>query len=329
MLTDKENLWETIKGGTPDRFVNQYGYLAMMSDPVRTTCGVSIKPGEEKYNGWGVKIKFQEGTPGAFPVCEGEDKLLKDITQWREVLKAPRTEFTDEEWKPFLEAAALVDRNDKFLTACVGTGIFEKLHYFMGMEDAMMNFYVEPDEMHELIDYLAEWEIAGAKEVISHLHPDALFHHDDWGSQKSTFMSPAMFEEFIEPAYKKIYGFWKDNGVELIVHHSDSYAATLVPSMIRMGIDVWQGAVYENDLPKVVEQYGGQISIMCGLDNGKFDVPDWSREKIRNGLIEFFDTVGTKYVIPCLTMGGVGSAFPGVYETATEEIDSLSKVYFK
>ena len=328
MLTIKENLRETIHGGKPDRFVNQYSFMELMRDPVRTACGCMIKPGETKYNGWGVKICFQEGTPGAFPVCEGEDKLLKDVSQWREVLHAPRTEFTDEEWKPYLEEAAKIDRNERFAAASVGTGIFEKLHYFMGMEDAMMNFYEEPDEMHELIDFLADWEIAGAKEVISHLHPDALFHHDDWGSQKSTFMSPAMFAEFIEPAYRKIYGYWKANGVEIIVHHSDSYAATIVPNMINMGIDIWQGAVFENNLAEVIKTYGGQISIMAGLDNGKYDTSDWSREKIHNGLVSFFDTVGTRYVIPCLTMGGPESTYPGVYETVTDEIDRLSREYF-
>ena len=43
--------------------------------------------------------------------------------------------------------------------------------------------------------------------------------------------------------YKEIYKYWHDHGVEMIVHHSDSYAATLVPYMIEMGIDIWQGAL--------------------------------------------------------------------------------------
>ena len=39
-------------------------------------------------------------------------------------------------------------------------------------------------------------------------------------------------------------------GVDVIVHHSDSYAATLVPYMIEMGIDVWQGVdVYKRQVP--------------------------------------------------------------------------------
>ena len=122
-------------------------------------------------------------------------------------------------------------------------GIFEKLHYLMGMEDAMINFYEEPEAMHELIDYLADWEITLAEETIKYVHPDCLFHHDDWGSQTSLFISKEMFDEFLLPAYKKIYGYWKANGVEVIVHHSDSYAADLVPEMIEMGVDVFQGAV--------------------------------------------------------------------------------------
>ncbi|HBN56389.1 MAG TPA: uroporphyrinogen decarboxylase, partial [Lachnospiraceae bacterium] len=46
--------------------------------------------------------------------------------------------------------------------------IFEKLHYFMGMEDTMINFYEEPEAMHDLIDHLADWEIECAKAELAH-----------------------------------------------------------------------------------------------------------------------------------------------------------------
>lgn len=329
MLTKKENLLETIRGGKPDRFVNQYSFMEFMADPVREAAGCDLNPGEEGVNGWGVKICYPKGTPGAFPLCEGENKVLKDVTKWKEVLKPSRTKFSEEEWAPYVEKASRINREEVFATTFVANGIFEKLHYLMGMEDAMINFYEEPEAMHELIDFIADWEIECAGEVIRHLHPEALFHHDDWGSQHSTFLSPGMFEEFLEPAYKRIYGYWKENGVKLIVHHSDSYVATLFPHMIRVGIDVIQGAVYENNLPELLRTYGGQISIMAGLDNGKYDKEDWSREKIHNGLKDLFEQAGTKYLIPCLTMGGPGSTYPGVYETVTEEIDYFSKEYFK
>ncbi|MGL6294696.1 MAG: uroporphyrinogen decarboxylase family protein, partial [Eubacterium aggregans] len=83
-----------------------------------------------------------------------------------------------------------------------------------------------------------------------------------------------MFEEFIVPAYKKIYGYYKFHGVELIVHHSDSCTANLVPAMIDVGIDIWQGCIDANDIPSLIKEYGGQISFMGGIDNSKIDKED-------------------------------------------------------
>ena len=106
-----------------------------------------------------------------------------------------------------------------------------------------MYYMTNPDEMHDLIKYLTECELKLAEGICTHLKPDAIFHHDDWGSERSTFLRPEMFAEFFLEPYKQIYGYYHDHGVELVFHHSDSYAATLVPYMIEMGIDVWQGCM--------------------------------------------------------------------------------------
>lgn len=330
MLSIRQNLLETIHGGKPDRFVNQYEYLELIVDPITIAFGDDVDLGCERTNEWGVKIHFPKGTPGPFPACEGEDKLIKDISQWHSILSKARTpeSFSDEDWAPSIAQANNVDRKEKFVATFFYPGIFEKLHYFMGMEDAMMGFYEEPEIMHELIDWLTDWEIRCASEIIRHIHPDALFHHDDWGSQHSSFISPKMFEEFILPSYKKIYSYWKSNGVELIVHHSDSYAANLVPYMIESGIDIWQGAVLENDIPSILKEYGGKISIHAGLDNGKFDTPDWSIEKIRAGLEKIIQETDGKYIIPGFTMGGPSSVFEGAYDAASTIIADLSRQHF-
>ena len=125
----------------------------------------------------------------------------------------------------------------------VAPGLFEQTHHLCEISNALVYYITNPDEMHDLIKYLTEWELELAEGICSNLHPDALFHHDDWGGLDSTFMSPAMFDEFLLEPYKEIYGYYHSHGVELVIHHSDSYAATLVPSMIEMGIDVWQGCM--------------------------------------------------------------------------------------
>lgn len=326
MLTRRQNLMEVMKGGNPDRFVKQYEAFAMiLKTPV-----TRLKPpiGGEIKNEWGVTLRWPEGQLGSFPVHDQEHKVVKDITKWRDTAKAPNLIYPEEAWTAAKADVDAIDRNDQYATMFVAPGIFEHLHYLMGMEDALMNFYEEPEAMHELIDYLVDFELGLAKEFIDHLHPDALFHHDDWGSQLNSFISPATFEEFILPAYKKIYGYYKENGVELIIHHSDSYAANLVPFMIEMGIDIWQGVMTTNNTPELIKKYGGQITFMGDIDSGVIDFPDWTRENIAKHVERACRNCGKLYFIPGASQGLGVSSFPGVYEATNEEIDRMSKIMF-
>jgi hypothetical protein len=326
MLTRRQNLVEVMKGGNPDRFVKQYEAFAMMQKTPITR----IKPpiGGQAKNEWGVTVVWPEGQIGAFPVHDEEHKVVNDITKWRETVKAPNLIHPEEAWAEAIAAAEAVDRNDQYVTVFVAPGIFEHLHYLMGMEDAMSNFYDEPEAMHDLIDFLVEFEIALANEFIDHLHPDALFHHDDWGSQTNSFISPATFEEFILPAYKKIYGYYKDNGVELIIHHSDSYAANLVDFMIEMGIDIWQGVMTTNNTPELIKKYGGQLTFMGDIDSGVVDFPGWTRENLAKHIERACRNCGKLYFVPGLSQGNNTSSFPGVYEATDAEIDRMSELMF-
>ncbi|MFV0529560.1 MAG: uroporphyrinogen decarboxylase family protein [Lachnospiraceae bacterium] len=331
MLTKRENLLETIRGGNPDRYVNQYEPFEIVLDPIIKGIGgfvYTMEQGSTEVNGWGVTVSYPLGAPGAFPIHDDEHTVVQDITEWKKVVKAPTVLYSDEDWAETKKEADAVDRKEKFVTAFVAPGIFEKLHYLMDMEETLVNFYAEPEALEELIDFLADWEIAYGKELMKHMNPDAIFHHDDWGSQISSFISPEMFEKFMVPAYKKIYGFYKEQGC-IIIHHSDSYGANLVPSMIEMGIDIWQGVMSTNDIPTLIKEYAGQITFMGGIDNGLIDREDWTKENVDKVVEEVCKSNGTKYYIPCSTMGGVGSIYPGVYEAVTAKIDEMSKELFK
>ncbi len=325
MLTRRQNLMETIKGGKPDRFVNQYEFLDIILEaPLRTRPQI----GQTITNEWGITMAWPEGQLGPFPVHDAAHIALKDITKWKETIQCPTVEFSDERWAPAIAHANAVDRKDKFVTVFFASGTFEMTHFLMGMEDAMMNLYEEPDHMHDLIDFLTDYEIRYAQQIIKRIKPDALFHHDDWGSQIASLMSPQMFKEFFLEPYKRVYKFWKDNGVELIVHHSDSYAANLVPFMIEMGIDIWQGVMTTNNTPQLIKEYGGQISFMGEIDSGPLDHQDWDAKLIAEHVEKACTTCGKHYFIPCLTQGLNFSSFPGVYEAASKAIDEMSKKMF-
>lgn len=328
MLTKRQNLLETIHGGNPDRFVNQYEALQMIFDPVIMQSPMPEYGGEPVVNAWGVTNSWPKGTPGSFPVHTPDKIVIKDITRWRDYVHAPQTKFPESVWEPFIKAAEAVDRKEYFATSFIAPGIFEQCHHLGEIQNTLINLYEEPDDMKDLIKYLTEWELAAAEEICKYLKPDALFHHDDWGSQTSTFMSPEMFEEFLLPSYKQIYGYFKEHGVELIVHHSDSYAATLVPYMIDMGIDIWQGVMTTNNIPELIKQYGGRISFMGGVDSAKIDFEGWTPEIVEQEVKKACDACGKLYFIPGASQGLAMSTYPGVYEATTEAIDKYSKVVF-
>lgn len=330
MLTKRQNLLETIRGGKPDRYVNQYEAFAMIvPNPYMVNSPGPVCGQGPVKNAWGVTNVWPEGTPGSFPIHDEEHIVCKDITHWRDYVHAPRLDYSDAEWEPFIKEAEKIDRNEYFATQFIAPGIFEQCHHLQEIQNCLINFYEEPEYTKELIEYLTEWEFQYAEKICKYIKPDAIFHHDDWGSQTSTFISPDMFEEFIFPAYKKIYGYYKEHGVELIVHHADCYAATLVPYMIEAGVDIWQGVMTSNKIDELIAKYGGKITFMGGIDSASVDRPDWTPELVEREVRKSCTAYGTKYYIPNTTQGLGISTFPGVYEQVSEAIEKISKELFK
>lgn len=329
MLTAKQNLQETIRGGAPERFVNQYEAIRLMFHPYVVHANTLLEKGQmEVVNAWGVTNSYPENTPGAFPVHTQGKIVVKDIERWREYVHAPSLTFSDEEWGVFKAQYDAVDATQAYKATFVAPGIFEQTHHLCEISNALMYYITNPNEVHDLIKYLTDWELELAEGICTHLKPDAVFHHDDWGGENSTFLSPDMFAEFFLEPYKQIYGYYHDHGVELVIHHSDSYAATLVPHMIDMGIDIWQGCMESNNIPELIKKYGGRISFMGGIDNKSVDFTGWTQEDCRKAVRKACDSCGSKYYIPCITQGGPGSVYPGAYAALMEEIDKYSQEVF-
>jgi len=329
MLTKRQNLLETIHGGNPDRFVNQFEAFGLVMGSPFGLRNPNPQYGEHNVvNAWGVTKSYPIGTPGPFPVHTPDKIVIKDIENWRDYVKAPQVVYNAEEWEPFIAAAEKIDRKEQFVTPFFAPGIFEQCHYLMEIANCLVAFYENPDEMHELIDCITQFELDYAAELCKYVKPDALFHHDDWGSQVNTFLSPDMFREFFKPAYEKVYGYYKSHGVELIIHHSDSYARTLVPDMIDMGIDIWQGVMRSNDVPAMIKEYGGKISFMGGVDSAEVDYEGWTPDVVNAAMERTCRECGKLYFIPCASQGLPVATFPGVYDALTASIDRCSKLLF-
>ncbi len=328
MLTARENMIQVIEHGTPDRFVNQYEGISLLFEPFTMFANPLVQKGTSVENAvknaWGVYNAFPENTPGGFPVQDDEHLVIKDIEEWQNYLKVPEYKFTDEQWGIVKEMYDAVDGEKSMKATFVAPGLFEQCHHTSKIENTLMAMYESPDELKDLIKAFTEFELKEAEGICTHLKPEAIFHHDDWGSQHSTFMSADMFEEFFVEPYKQIYGYYHDHGVKYVFHHSDSYAATLVPAMIEMGIDVWQGCFSTNNIPEMIEKYGDKITFMGGIENHLVDFADWTEENTEAVVRKTIEENGMKSFIPCIAQGGPGSVFPGVYKAMWDDIDKIN-----
>ena len=98
--------------------------------------------------------------------------------------------------------------------------------------------------------------------------------------------------------------------------------------MIEMGIDIWQGVMSTNNIPELIKEYGGQITFMGGIDSGKVDKPDWTRENIAKVVEEACQANGTKYYIHVIPWE-VRNLLSGSLRDDSEEIAKVSDRIFK
>lgn len=327
MLTTRENLLETLKkDGKPDRLVNEYeAFIPVMNDPLNVYTRGNRVRGSVSVDRWGTTILFPEDAPGAMPHITEDNKVCPDITEWQKYVKVPDLVANcSEGWENALEAAAKVDRNEYMVMGFMGTGIFEECHHLMGFEDTLVNFLLEPEAMHELVDAIAEYRFQYAKLLVDNLKPDAIISHDDWGAKHSLFMSPEIWREFFKEHYRRIYGYMHEHGV-LVIHHADSFLEPIVEDMAEIGVDIWQGVLPENDILKIQKQLDGRMALMGGIDS-TIDRKEFKEEDIRANVRYACETYGPgKNFIPSMTYGLTGTLYPEVDEIIKDEIRKYNK----
>lgn len=326
-MTPKENLLALLHGEKQDAFVNEWEPYGNVFDPLMGAT-LTAKLGETVKDPWGVTVYWGEDEPGVMPIINEDTKVLKDITEWRKYVHAPKLAEMDLDWSAAKEQAAQIRDQGQLTMSLMATGLFEQSHYLMGFEDTLVNLLMEPDDMHEFLDYLLEYKMTYARILVENLHPDILLHHDDWGSKTSLFMSPDTWREFFKDRYKKFFDYFHENGI-IVMHHSDSYCEPIVQDMIDIGIDIWQGVLPTNDIPKLQREFGNKIIFMGGIDSG-IDVKEYDeaqiREEVRRACREY--APGGSF-IPSITYGAAGSIFPGVDDIVKNEINKQNATYFK
>ena len=286
MLKASEILLETIKkDGRPERLLRQYeGATFYPPNPANNYVRGNRHRGMEPMKDlFGTEILWPQEQLAAMPHVTEDNKVIDDITEWKEQLVIPDIvgQCSDPAlWEPFKQKAQEIKDSGSLFMAFMPTGVFERLHFLMGFEDMLVNFLLEPEDMMDLCNAIGEYRFQLTKLIVDNLHPDIILSHDDWGSKQSLFISPDTWREFIKPQYERSYKYMKDHGV-IIMHHADSFMEPIIEDMVDLGIDIWQGTLPQNDIPKLQKQLNGRMTLMGGIDASIVDRVDSTEEEIR------------------------------------------------
>jgi len=239
------------EGGGPDMFGIEWEYVAQVG-------GSMVRPGK--------------------PFVEDANDILTKVV-WPDIDKW--------DWEGSAKAnngTYLTD--DMFINCWFQTGWFERLISLMDFENAIMALFDEDqkDAVHAFFDKLTDLYIRIFDKFLTHFPLiDSFYIHDDWGSQKETFFSPAIAEEMIVPYMKRVTDFIHSKG-KVCELHSCGQILKQVPNMIKAGWDAWGGQPM-NDTHKIYELYGDKI--LLGIVPTPFDPETATEEEQRAAAREF------------------------------------------
>jgi uroporphyrinogen decarboxylase len=153
---------------------------------------------------------------------------------------------------------------DCFRVFSIGFSLYERAWTLRGMENLMMDFYDNPDFVHQLMGRIADYNIAQVKRALE-FDIDAVYFGDDWGQQHGLQMGPDIWHEFIYPELKRMYGVVKDAGKYVFIH-SCGDVDELFDDLIDIGLDCFNPFQPEvMDVESLLSKYRGRLTFHGGL----------------------------------------------------------------
>ena len=297
MLTEKENLLMVYRGEIPEWI--PVGRMGVSEGPPPSSMMFGpplLSPQQDTGGGrdiWGVNYVPTESTGNALIPDNSEFILpLDNLKNWREVIKAPDLDGID--WEKLVKERieqSGIDRKQTAIALSMHFGYFQLLMSFMGFEDGLLAFYEEPELVHELLEYLSEFYMSVADNVMDLFEPEILSIADDTAAWGASFISDDMYREFIAPHHDKFVKRGLNRGCFISMHNCGK-CESLVDLWVEMGFSSWNPAQTCNDLQAIKARHGNKLTISGGWDGrGRLMDPDVTDEEIRQSVRDTIDAL--------------------------------------
>ncbi len=167
---------------------------------------------------------------------------------------------------------------DLFRVYQIGFSLFERAWTLRGMENLLMDFYLNPDFVHELLGRIADYNLIQIEKALSY-DIDAVYFGDDWGQQHGLIMGYDLWKEFIYPQLLRMYSRVRKAN-RFVMIHSCGDVDELFPDLITAGVNCFNPFQPEvMDISSLIPQYRKSLCFHGGLSIQKI-LPFGTREEV-------------------------------------------------
>ena len=186
--------------------------------------------------------------------------FLEDANDWYDKVLWPDIDGWD--WEGSRKENQNYFNENQFHCCMFLNGWYERLISFMDFDGAIVAM-IDEDQKPAVKDLFARLSGLYIKILDKYLdyfpQIDLFCIHDDWGSQKETFFSPATAEEMIVPYMRLVTDFLHSKG-KYCELHSCGQLLKQVPNIIAAGWDSWTPQAM-NDTQKIYDLYGDRLLV--------------------------------------------------------------------
>jgi uroporphyrinogen decarboxylase len=157
---------------------------------------------------------------------------------------------------------------DRYRVFGIGFSLYERAWTMRGLQTLLMDFYDNPHFVHELLNCIADYNIAQIQEILKY-DIDAVMFGDDWGQQRGLQMGPRLWHEFIYPVLKRMYGVVVNAGKKVFIH-SCGDVDELFDDLVGIGLNCFNPFQPEvMDVSALIPQYRGRLAFYGGMSTQK------------------------------------------------------------
>ena len=160
----------------------------------------------------------------------------------------------------------------------IGFSLYERAWTMRGMTNLLMDFYVNPAFVHELMGKICDYNIAQVDKALEY-DIDAIYFGDDWGQQRELIMGYDLWREFIYPYLKRMYQHVRKAGKYVMIH-SCGDVDELFDDLVDIGLNCFNPFQPEvMDIFEILPRYRGRLAFHGGLSMQK-TLPFGTKENV-------------------------------------------------